>query len=49
MYLYFLILIKPGLYSVRRSTQTQLRKRVYANTHVMWFILLYARIYAHTQ
>ena len=26
---------KPGLYSVRRSTQTLLRKRVYADTRVM--------------
>ena len=30
----------PGLYSVRRSTQTELRKRIYADTRVMAFILL---------
>ncbi len=27
--------LKPGLYFVRRSTQTLLRKRVYADTRVM--------------
>ena len=32
--------VKPGLYSVRRSTQTELRKRIYADTRVMAFILL---------
>ena len=32
--------VKPGLYSVRRSTQTELRKRIYADTHAMAFILL---------
>ena len=33
--------VKPGLYSVRRSTQTELRKRIYAHTRrVMAFILL---------
>ena len=38
--------VKPGLYSVRRSTQTELRKRIYADTRVMAFILLrrYPRI-----
>ena len=35
--------LKPGLYFVRRSTQTLLRKRVYADTRVMWFILLLRR------
>ena len=34
-------LVKPGLYSVRRSTQTELRKRIYADTRVMAFILLH--------
>ena len=32
--------VKPGLYSVCRSTQTELRKRIYADTRVMAFILL---------
>ena len=32
--------VKPGLYSVRRSTQTKLRKQIYADTRVMAFILL---------
>ena len=32
--------VKPGLYSVRRSTQTELRKRIYADTSIMAFILL---------
>ena len=32
--------VKPGLYSVRRSMQTELRKRIYADTRVMAFILL---------
>ena len=32
--------VKPGLYSVLRSTQTELRKRIYADMHVMAFILL---------
>ena len=33
--------VKPGLYSVCRSTQTELRKRIYAHTRrVMAFILL---------
>ena len=32
--------VKPGLYSVRRSTQTELRKRIYADTRIMAFILL---------
>ena len=32
--------VKPGLYYVRRSTQTELRKRIYADTRVMAFILL---------
>ena len=32
--------VKPSLYSVRRSTQTELRKRIYADTRVMAFILL---------
>ena len=32
--------VKPGLYSVRRSTQTELRKRIYADMRVMAFILL---------
>ena len=32
--------VKPGLYSVRRSTPTELRKRIYADTRVMAFILL---------
>ena len=32
--------VKPGLHSVRRSTQTELRKRIYADTRVMAFILL---------
>ena len=30
---------KPGLHSVRRSTQTEIRKRIYADTRVMAFIL----------
>ena len=33
--------VNPGLYSVRRSTQTELRKRIYADTRVMAFILLH--------
>ena len=32
--------VKPGLYSVRRSTQTELRKRICADTRIMAFILL---------
>ena len=32
--------VKPGLYSVRRSTQTELRKRIYADMRIMAFILL---------
>ena len=32
--------VKPGLYSVRRSTQTELRKRIYADRRIMAFILL---------
>ena len=32
--------VKPGLYSIRRSTQTELRKQIYADTRVMAFILL---------
>ena len=32
--------VKPGLYSLRRSTQTELRRRIYADTRVMAFILL---------
>ena len=32
--------VKPGLYSVRRSTQTELRKRIYADTCIIAFILL---------
>ena len=32
-------LLKPGLHSVRRSTQTELRKRIYADTRIMAFIL----------
>ena len=33
--------VKPGLYSVRHSTQTELHKRIYAHTRrVMAFILL---------
>ena len=32
--------VKPGLYSVRRSTQTELRKQIYAHTRIMAFILL---------
>ena len=32
--------VKLGLYSVRRSTQTELRKRIYADTRIMAFILL---------
>ena len=32
--------VKPGLYSVRRTTQTELRKRIYADTRIMAFILL---------
>ena len=33
--------VNPGLYSVRRSTQTELRKRIYADTRrVIAFILL---------
>ena len=32
--------VKPGLYSVRRSTQMELLKRIYADTRVMAFILL---------
>ena len=41
--------VKPGLYSVRRSTQTELRKRIYADTRVMAFILLRKspRMYAY--
>ena len=31
--------VNPGLYSVRRSTQTELRKRIYADTRVMAFIV----------
>ena len=31
--------VNPGLYSVRRSMQTELRKRSYADTRVMAFIL----------
>ena len=31
--------VKLGLYSVRRTTQTELRKRIYADTRVMSFIL----------
>ena len=38
--LYRIVLaLKPGLYSERRSKQTQLRKWVYADTRVMWFKL----------
>ena len=39
---------KPGLYYLRRSTQTELRKRIYADTHVMALILLRRsrRVYA---
>ena len=33
--------IKPGLYSVRRSTQIELHKRIYADTRLMAFILLH--------
>ena len=42
MYLQYLTQcgVKPGLYSVRRSTQTELRKRIYADTCIMAFILL---------
>ena len=32
--------VKPGLYYVRRSVQTELRKRIYADTRIMAFILL---------
>ena len=32
--------VKPGLYCVRCSTQTELRKRIYADTRIMAFILL---------
>ena len=32
--------VKPGLYSVRRSTQTELHKRIYEDTRIMAFILL---------
>ena len=32
--------VNPGVYSVRRSMQTELRKRIYADTRVMAFILL---------
>ena len=41
--------VKPGLYSVRRSTQTELHKRIYADTRVMAFVLLHRspRMYAY--
>ena len=35
--------VNPGLYSIRRSTQTELRKRIYADTRVMAFILRRSR------
>ena len=41
--------LKPGVYIVRRNTQTLLRKRLYADTRVKWFVLLHRSVRVFTQ